>query len=311
MKVHCDNPQLIIVDLNSLLKIVFSIASEKSRRWMFHFRGKTKCIFFVEDGKMKKAVAVLAMVIVILGAGVTNASLVAQYTFEGNFNDVSGNGHNGTISATGVGSIINDPERGMVFSNTSAYVDIHSTTPLPALAAQTSITLTAWVKQTAVATSPYAYILQVGNNGDSAIASLGVLADQRVASYSETDQPGTNADQVYTYSDGPVEAGAAWESWHHLAVVYDRSTDIATFYIDGVAAGTNDISKLQDTYGFTWAQARLGGDDNGTPYYQGLMDDVRYYDEALSAEEIAILAVPEPATMALLGLGGLLLRKRK
>jgi len=45
-------------------------------------------------------------------------------------------------------------------------------------------------------------------------------------------------------------------------------------------------------------------------FYDGYIDEVRVYDEALDAAAIQAL-VPEPATIALLGLGGLLLRRRR
>ena len=45
-------------------------------------------------------------------------------------------------------------------------------------------------------------------------------------------------------------------------------------------------------------------------WFAGELDDFRFYDEALGAEEIGAM-IPEPATMILLGLGGLLIRKRR
>jgi|GEM_PF-3967453 len=144
----------------------------------------------------------------------------------------------------------------------------------------------AWAKQSENPGSDYAYILQLGKNGDHAVASLGIQQDGRVLSYCETSQPGMNLDQVTSRSDRAVEAGDAWADWHHLAVVYDRTVDVATFYVDGVVAGANDISDLNDTYAFNWPQGRIGGDFNGSPYFRGAIDDVRIYDEALSAKRI-------------------------
>ncbi|MDZ8120073.1 LamG-like jellyroll fold domain-containing protein [Pontiella agarivorans] len=221
----------------------------------------------------------------------TDAALVARYTFDGNYNDVSGNGHHAAPSS-GTGSITTDAVRGSVFSSTDTYLDLEDTLPLPHFAANSSITLTAWAKQTADPGSNYAYILQLGQNGDNPIASLGILPDGRFVSYSETSQPGFNTDQINSHSDGPVEDTDAWAQWHHLAAVYDRTADLVTLYVDGTVAGTNDISLLDDTYAFNWTGGRIGGDYGGAPYFQGLIDDVCIYDEALSASEIAAMVPP-------------------
>ena len=41
-----------------------------------------------------------------------------------------------------------------------------------------------------------------------------------------------------------------------------------------------------------------------------LLDDFRWYDHALTPAEVAAIAIPEPASLALLGLGGLALLGR-
>ncbi len=237
---------------------------------------------------MCKAKVLCAILLFILTSSL-HASLVAHYTFEGNTHDISGNGHHGTM-AGGV-SLVNDSRRGNVLDCTNGFVDIHLTVPLPAFAANTSITLAAWVKQQTKSdgSGNYNYIIQLGSNGDNPIATLNILASGGLNGYSETDQPGSNADQVAVTSSVPIEAGApaAFADWHHLAVVYDRTTDTGYTYIDGVQSGTTDISLMDDTYGFTWANAGLGGNAGGSPYFDGLLDDVRIYDEVLDANDIA------------------------
>ena len=227
---------------------------------------------------------VFAGVVFCFVTGDVNASLVAQYTFEGNAVDVSGNGHDGIIF--GDAQIVDDADRGRVLRNVSGRMDIHTTKPIPAFAANSSVTIAAWVKREVRESGDYNYILQLGRNGDSAIVTMNILPDGRVRSYIETDMPGMNTDQVAVTSTKTVETDSAFASWHHLAVVHDRSTDKATVYIDGIAGGQTDISSLNDAYSFTWTSAMIGSDSDGTPVYKGLIDDVRIYNHALSTADI-------------------------
>ena len=228
----------------------------------------------------------LYAVLLCLLTSLAGASMVAHYDFEGNVEDISGNGHHGTI--IGNVSVVEDSVRGFVLDCTAGYLNIDSTVAIPNFAANSSITYSAWVKQQATSSGSYVYIIHLGHNGDEPITSLGILSDGRMVSYAETDQPGGNKDQVNSYSGVAVETNGTWAQWHHLAVVYDRSSDIVTFYIDGVESGTNGISKLRDEYGFSWDYAAIGGyaPMSGSPYYVGMVDDVRIYDHALDSGEI-------------------------
>ncbi|HAC81435.1 MAG TPA: hypothetical protein DCG06_14140 [Deltaproteobacteria bacterium] len=55
------------------------------------------------------------------------------------------------------------------------------------------------------------------------------------------------------------------------------------------------------------------GGGNGNQGANGIYGDFRIYDNTLNDAAVAALAVPEPSTTALLGLGGLalILRRRK
>ena len=191
----------------------------------------------------------------------------------------------------GGAKIVTDPVRGQVLQNVpGGSVDLFNVpNPIPNFAANSSITLAAWIKLKVASTSDYHYVLQLGQNDDYPIASLGLLPDGSLRSYIESDQPGYNYDQVPVTGD--VVASGVFAAWHHIAIVYDRATDIATPYIDGVAGPTTDISLLDDEYAFTWTAAHLGADSDNTRQYIGLMDDVAVFNQALTEIEIqAVMA---------------------
>ncbi len=239
--------------------------------------------------------ALLVAIVAIAMAQPSQAVLVAHYAFDGNANDSSGNGHHGVF--VGDSGIVDDPVRGQVLNVPSTGdqgVNINTVVPIPAFEPNTSITLMAWYKRVSP-TAPggdFRYVIDLGQNGNWPIASLGVRANGNIASYIETDEPVSNGDQVNVFGTTVIEGNApTWTSWHHLAIVHDRSDDIARVYLDGVLDGTTSIALVRDDYAQTWPHANIGrGPEAASSTAHGLIDDARIYSHALSVEEIRAIA---------------------
>ncbi len=102
-----------------------------------------------------------------------------------------------------------------------------------------------------------------------------------------------NANTLQTANDDPATA-LLLNTWTHLAITFDAASKTLSYYVNGdlkstaVSAGWNGWND-----GSTLDFAGIGN-PNGSYTIPGLYDDVRIYDEVLSAEAIAELAGYEP-----------------
>ncbi len=136
----------------------------------------------------------------------------------------------------------------------------------------------------------------------------------------------TNTGSVANYNVGEVggDDGQAGNydainvtdgDWHHIGMTVGDGT--VTLYVDGVARASEDYTGSGTPDAFQLG-ARFAA---GRTIENALFDDVSVWDGALTATQMAalssnaasVVAVPEPSSTALIGLGGLalILRRRK
>jgi hypothetical protein len=124
--------------------------------------------------------------------------------------------------------------------------------------------------------------------------------------YTAQNSHSNGTQTVYTgYNFSPSNLG----KWVQFALTYDNTTHERNFYVNGALYGTFPTSYDAGTNQSTDLYfGRYTVNNSG--YFNGSLDDVRIYDNALTASEIAQL-VPEPTTLGVLGLGGLLALGRR
>jgi hypothetical protein len=182
--------------------------------------------------------------------------------------DSSGNGKNGTWSGTG--TIYHSPGKVGTYSGQFNGEDAADKISMPALGTFTAYTQIAWIYMRIIPTAPrerwdwFAF----------GSAQVGIDEYQTVARFH------------FPQGAGMVElnvGGLAAGEWIHIASTYSSSTGMGYAYINGSVGGSrNDVSG--STVSGTWP---LGGDGYAVGYYfDGYIDDIRFYNRALSAAEI-------------------------
>ncbi|NQV33026.1 MAG: hypothetical protein HQ515_10045 [Phycisphaeraceae bacterium] len=77
--------------------------------------------------------------------------------------------------------------------------------------------------------------------------------------------------------------------WVHVSAVYDNASDTKTLYFNGEIVGTSvtNPGSVNPTTHNTYIGARANGGNSGPEaFFDGLLDDVRFYDKALTGAEV-------------------------
>ena len=106
---------------------------------------------------------------------------------------------------------------------------------------------------------------------------------------------------VYSYYGGTkLNSGyqITSDAWYHLALTYDYSTQTQKIFIDGNEKNSQTIAGQSANGDYLF-----GVNKNFGSNFNGLIDEIRFSNTALTADELGYnqSCVPEPVTMMLLG----------
>ena len=204
--------------------------------------------------------------------------LTLLYSMEGNVQDGSGKGNNGTTSG--------DPAyvQGMAGYGKALSFDglnDHVNVPIGSLLSTlTNSTFTAWVNLSGTG-GAWQRIFDFGTGNTNYMFLTSNAGGQNARFAIRT---ATVGEQMVT---GPSALGTGW---HHLAIVINAASMTLRLYQDGSLAVSGTTTLLPKDLGST-TQNWLGRSQyTADPFFNGALDDLRIYNRALSESEVRYLA---------------------
>ena len=238
----------------------------------------------------------------------SHAALVAHWTFDENgettAHDSAGSNTGTLLNGTGWTSGVSGSA--VSLDGVNDYVTVPDN-PSLRFTQSSSFTISFWAKPNAISGGDV--ISKMRASGQSGVFGYEVrLGANAFANFHvESSNEG--------YLDIDTGAGSVLGGkWYYVTAVYNNKN--MKVYLDGMPKGSGTFNYNTGTTSPDGPLAIGARVANSSPmanwYFGGSVDDVRIYNEALSDAKILELyqTTPEPATLLLLGLGGVMLRKR-
>jgi concanavalin A-like lectin/glucanase superfamily protein len=229
----------------------------------------------------RKFIALTCLICALLLADTASAELVGWWTFDGNYDDVSGNGHNGTAEGTPAfaggqyGQAVQFDGDDWVNCGTGL-----TSTTLGDGGTVTGCSIAFWVNRSAAGDHKIC-----GDVDDAGWAGGGGIKAAIYNNLLEVDM--RDSDQRYFSREDttpPTGTAMGTDTWYHIAVVFDDAADTMLFYLDGVVDRSLTVTQGMAASTIEW---RIGTDTPSVGHYaNGLVDDLRLYDHAITESEV-------------------------
>jgi hypothetical protein len=208
----------------------------------------------------------------------SGSDLWIKYNFDGNANDSSGGGRNGTLNNSPA-FVTGKIGQAVDLNGSNQYVSL----PSGSLSSLSNFSVAAWVKLDT--TSAWRRIFDFGT-GTSVYMFL-APTNGSVVRFAITTGGGSAEQRI----DGT--AALPTGTWKHVAVTKNGNTGI--LYVDGAQVGQNtNLTLGPNSLGSTNNNWIGRSQYSADPYLDGQVDDFRIYNRALSASEVSALFAAAP-----------------
>jgi hypothetical protein len=212
---------------------------------------------------------------------VPTSGLVGWYPFNGNANDASGNGNNGTvIGATLTTDRNSNSNSAYSFNGGTSYIQANLSSPL-----NTSLigglTLSGWINSVSYSQSSpqiLASLFDSSNNGYG--IGYGNSNGTNAFLHGTCGAPGVGASMIVSQSTSPIT-----NTWYHVVMTCDFGSNSSKLYVNGSyqAQSTNTLTSAilnKVVIGKWW---------NSVWFQNGKLDDIGIWNRALNQSEILAL----------------------
>ena len=247
--------------------------------------------FKLNKYKMKKILFILFVIGCIANinaqvpSNVPTNGLIGYWPFNGNANDESGNGNNGTVYGATLASDRDGNENSAYYFNVDASAGWGSsqnriTISNPSISDENSFTMSGWyfleTKPSPYDDRPYTLMGRWDGNGTAVF--------RHQISYSGEVATTLLEDNNNYFTQG---GSISNDSWRHIVITYDGS--VLKHYVNNQLAKQDELNININTSStdLTFGELHMA---NGHWYlFSGKMDDLGYWNRALTEEEIADL----------------------
>jgi len=211
------------------------------------------------------------------------SGLVGYWTFDGpdlsgaTATDRSGQGNNGTLN--GPVRTVGKLGQALQFDGSGDFITIPHQAALNFSDATSQFTISAWVKMPAFTSTVNSVLTKWDVSQRSWILSVENSAKPAL----RLSTTGAGTDMMVTSTGSALLAG----QWHHVVATADIGTDSYKIYVDGIEQSTSGSVNISSIFAGT-ATLNIGATKKGTDdlFNSGVIDEVRLYNRALSADEI-------------------------
>ena len=215
----------------------------------------------------------LAMVLMIAGicfAGL-NDGLVAYYPFNGNADDKSGNGNNGTVSGAALtADRLGNSGSAYSFDGVDDYIEIAGSQSLDT---RYSLSIFAWILSKGSAGT----VVNYGTDTLNAVHFWETATDRLFVRFVTRGSSFSSTAALYT------ENVLTDNEWKFAGATYDFDTGTAKLWLNGAVVASQGIGSKELGTNYPIRIGLIKGDSR---IFRGIIDDVRIYSRALSESEI-------------------------